>query len=177
MDAATAKRLLDQYRPVVRALVRLYPDFVRDDLLASGDLAILEAFVSWKADKGANEGTWIRRMIHWRLAQCSKDELDDPLALADQFQEELVSDTHDTEREVLQNLALRAIHTLSPRHQAVIQGRLQNETFEEIATSLGISTARAGFEGLRALQLLRAALEGASPCADHSEDESSDSLL
>lgn len=153
ISAATAKRLLDQYRPLVRAVVRLHPASARDDLLAVGDVAILEGFLKWQPEK-ASEGTWIRRIVHWRISGACEFS-----TVTEQFDEELFSDAHDTEREVLQGLALRAINGLSPRHQSIIQARLANETFVEISESLGLSKSTTHDEYLEALKLLRINME------------------
>lgn len=156
VDAATARRLLASYRPVVRALCGLYSSDIRDDLLSIGDEAILEGFLSLQPER-ATESGWIRRVIHWRLTEAARTALCVPVTVS--LEDGSTADNHDTEREVLQNLALRVVGLLSPRHQAIILGRLQAETLEEIAQSLGISTARTQVEERNALILLRKAME------------------
>ena len=142
---------------MVRAVCGLYPSALHDDLLSVGDLAILEGYVTHNAAKAA-ESTWVRKVIHWRLTEAVRG-LPEEADATSQLDEAQTRDGHDTEREVLQNLALRVVGTLSPRHQAIVLGRLHDETLEEIAESLGISTARTGIEERNALKLLRKAME------------------
>lgn len=127
--------------------------------MSVGDLAILEGYTT--CNGRSSESTWVRKVIHWRLAEAVEGL---PVDMAGTeavtpLDEATTRDGHDTEREVLQNLALRAVGHLSPRHQAIIFGRLHDETLEEIASSLGISTARTGIEEQNALKLLRKAME------------------
>ena len=156
VDRVTAKRLLDTYMPIVGALVPIYPHVPKDDLLEAGRVAILEGFL--RHDHRSLERTWIRKFVHWRLAEAatpSEEDLD---------HEHLGTDPQllngaDPEEQFWRATAVSAIAQLTPRQQIIVTGKMQGETYAEIAETLGISTSRTALEGKQALHRLKGILE------------------
>lgn len=154
IDDPTAERLLAAYMPCVRAVARLYAKSERADLEAVGRAAILEAFLSLDREK-ASEGTWIRRVIHWRVTEAIQDLPEEALVGHAE-----VLDGHEIDRNpelgYERHLVLDAVKALSPRHATIILARLlDGDTFEQIADSLGISTQLTHVEYQRAIVELR----------------------
>jgi RNA polymerase sigma factor (sigma-70 family) len=108
--------------------------------------------------KRANLETWTRRQIHWYLAEAARgqapiaDESFDPVA------PKLLNGA-DPEEQFWRATATRAIGRLDPREATIITARMQGETYEEVAETLGVSVQRAHEVGRRALRQLRAVLE------------------
>lgn len=154
IDAKTAQRLLTEYMPMVRAIARTYY-IDQDELLTVGQIAIMEAFVSYKEDADASEKTWVRKVVRWRMKGAVWREMsatDPELFVQD---EALTNGKHDPERNTLRNTLRSAAERLSPRHRTIIDARMRGETYAEIGESLGISTARVHKEAQRAYQELR----------------------
>ena len=147
-----ARRLLRQYLPIVRALRPLHPHLPDDELQAVGEDAILEAYLSHNGDR-ALESTWVRKVIHWRLAEAAVYQPPEHL------EPDQVINGHDPELAVIQATAVSLIARLSPRHQNIVDGRMRGETYEEIAEQIGISAARTHIEAHKAFRLLRCMLE------------------
>lgn len=151
---AEARRLLAAYLPIVYALAPLHPGLDPAQLRAAGEDAILEAALTLDAER-ANEGTWVRRVIHWRLAEASHP--DEPLERLDPDPQ--VVNGRDPELALLQATAVHLIGRLSIRHQMVVDGRMRGETYEEIAEQIGVSSQRVHAEAVKAFRLLRSMLE------------------
>ena len=155
VDKVLCARLLREYMPIVEAVARLYPHVERDELRANGRIAILEGYL--RRDKRSAEKTWIRKVIHWKLAELAgagdgveKDYLGtDPQLL----------NGADPEEQFWRASAISAISRLNVRRQIIVAAKIQGETYEEIAETLGISTARTAVEGKEAFQELRRILE------------------
>ena len=150
---AEARRLLDSYMRIVWALAPLHPQLSDDELRAAGEDAILEAYLSLDGDR-ASEGTWVRRVIHWRLAEVSR-----PIEAESLPADPQVANGLDPELALIQATAVHLVGRLSPRHQMVVDGRMRGETYEEIAEQIGVSFQRVHTEAKLAFRLLRCWLE------------------
>lgn len=142
---------------VRRARATLYRRLAEDEALAVGTDAILEAFLSLDAAR-AQEATWVRRVVHWRLAEAVKAlpwdrgivSLDvDPQVLNGKNPDEAYARTS----------AVAALTTLPINYQMVIDGHMRGESFAEVARSIGISPQRAHRVARRAWVLLRLELD------------------
>lgn len=161
IDAATCKRLLADYLKVGFALRVNYSGLNDHEIRATTEEAILEAYLSYKPERGKTEGAWVRQVIRWRLDTTARKSA---LTAWDRD-----ADALDTDPQVLNGVnperafhrahALRALEELSPRHQTILIARMGGDTYEEIGEQLGISRARAHTEGKRALEQLRQILD------------------
>lgn len=149
-----ARRLLQEYLPIVRAVGPLYPHLSDAELQAAGEDAICEAYLSHRADR-ALERTWVRKVIHWRLAEAGTPAQD----LESLGSDPQILNGRDPELALLQATAVSLVARLSVRQQMVVDGRMRGETYEEIADQIGISPQRAHVEAKRAFSLLRSMLE------------------
>jgi DNA-directed RNA polymerase specialized sigma subunit len=130
LDETTAKQLIASYMPVVRALARMYPTHTRDDLVAVGRVAILEGYLSHEPDRSA-QAWWIGRVVRWRLnAQAQREQRSNAGEL---HEEQLPAPPMQA---VPSHLDLSA---LSANQRVVIQGRLADHTFRQIARNTGWS--------------------------------------
>jgi RNA polymerase sigma factor (sigma-70 family) len=154
VDAVTAKRLLGLYMPCVRAVARLYPTSVRADLESVGSTAILEAFLSFDAQK-ASEATWVRRVVHWRLAEAAQRQPHDSTLSG---RAEVIDGheiDHNPELGYFRSLVLDHLRVLTPRQSTIILAFIQGDTFAQIGESLGISTQHTHVEYQSAIRTLR----------------------
>lgn len=178
IDRALCERLLREYMPIVGAVARLYPYIEKDELLQTGRLAILEGYL--RRDKRSSERAWIRKVIHWKLKELvapHKEQRVDALA-PHVGRESLGEDPQllngaDPEEQFWRATALRAISGLTIRRQVIVAAKMQGETYQEVAETLGISTARAALEGKGAFEELRRILEEA-PSSEALEDSGAD---
>jgi RNA polymerase sigma factor (sigma-70 family) len=154
IDPATAQRLIAAYLPVVRSVARLYPTSERDDLESVGRVAILEAFLSFNAQK-SQESTWIRRVVHWRLAEAAQRLPEDSTATGRAEVLDGHEIDHNPELGYMRALVLDNLRALTPRQSTVILAFMQGETFAEIGASLGISSQHAHVEYQTAIAQLR----------------------
>jgi DNA-directed RNA polymerase specialized sigma subunit len=148
LDAATAKRLLAEYGPVVHAMCRLYPSHLRDDLSAVGRVAVLEAYLSHEPSRSA-QATWVRRLVRWRLAAEARAQ--GPASLP------LTQEPAAAVNEPAETTTLPAFLALSPLQREIVLCRLNtSETFEQLAARLHTSRQRICRQYHAALQQLQA---------------------
>lgn len=158
IDKALCDRLLREYMPIVGAVARLYPYIERDELLSTGRLAILEGYL--RRDKRSSERGWIRKVIHWKLKELASEP-------ERHIQKEYLGEDPqllngaDPEEQFWRATALTAISRLTIRKQVIVAAKMQGETYQEVAETLGISTARAAKEGQTAFEELRRILDEA----------------
>lgn len=174
IDKALCERLLHDYMPIVGAVARLYPYIERDELLSAGRIAILEGYL--RRDKRSSERTWIRRYIHWRLQDLATpnkerriDALSPHVGRDSLGEDPQLLNGADPEEQFWRATALHAISNLTIRRQVIVAAKMQGETYQEVAETLGISTARAALEGKGAFEELRRILEEV-PASEVSED-------
>ncbi len=152
VDNATAKRLLKAYLPVVYALAPLFSALDAASLRAAGEDAILEAFITLDPER-AQESTWVRRVIHWRLAEASQLPWDHNIARFDSDPQ--APNGIDPEEAFWRATCVSALGHLTTRQQMVVEGRMKGLTFEELGIQLGISHTVVHRESLRAFAALR----------------------
>jgi len=157
VDDATARKLIRQYLPAVRALAGLYPAWERDDLVAVGTVAILEGYVT--RTERSSEGRWIRKVIYWRLLEEIGERMRGPTDTVSLGVDPQLVNGANPEEQFWRATALRAVATLSPRQQAIIDGQMRGETYAEIAETLGIGASRTHTEGKHAFEELRELLD------------------
>lgn len=159
IDQETAAELLASYTPIVkRAAFRLrrvaIPGIDREDLLAVGRIAVLEAYVTWNRRAGSVFSTWVCRVVRWRMGEvvqkCATQE------------ETLVRDPAETNTPESRFLAAEdeswfetAVSELTPRQGAIVAARLDGETLAEIASTLGIHLSRVSRELQTAINALQ----------------------
>jgi len=152
VDNDTATRLLKAYLPVVYALAPLFPVLDAASLRAAGEDAILEAYVTLDPER-AQEGTWVRRVIHWRLAEASRPPWDHNIERFDVDPQ--APNGIDPEEAFWRATCVSALGHLTTRQQMVVEGRMKGLTFEELGTQLGISHTLVHRESVRAFAALR----------------------
>lgn len=142
-DDATARILLDRYRGLIGRIAAGFSRLDRDELQSVGQIAVIEAHVTYEPHRGVPERSWTAQVIRWRMVELAV-EARERRRSEDEFQEEhaLTNGHHSPEKAFFRRLLTEMIEQLSPRHQAVLEGRLRGETFEEIADSLGLSRSR-----------------------------------
>lgn len=79
--------LLAEFEPLVEREARRYARRTRqyawyglEDYLSVGQIAVIEAFVSYRAESGALLKTWVTKLVKWRLAAAAA-RVQDPLDL------------------------------------------------------------------------------------------------
>lgn len=158
VDPKAATTLVEKFRPVVRAVIRaLYPRVPDQAMLVSaGDLAVVIALRDHDPSRAKLE-TWVRRSIYYALIEAANQP---PIADV-QFDpvEPKLRNGADPEEQFWRATATNAVSKLDARQATIVIARMQGETYEEIAESLGISTQRAGAVGKQALDELKAILE------------------
>lgn len=159
VDDETAQRLLKAYMPIAGAFAGLYPNADRDELLAAGQIAIIEAYVKYRPDRGTKESTWVRRMLWWRIEEAAARQPWERGAESLDVDPQVVNGANP-EQQFWKATAVRAVARLSPRHQMIVDGRMKGETYEEIGVQLGLSLQRVEQEAKKAFGLLRSMLEG-----------------
>ena len=159
IDNATAKRLLAQYMPIVRALRALYKYTDASDYHATGEDAILEGYLTYEPGT-ASEATWIRQTIHWRLTDLAIQAAR-ARAMHGEYlgTDPQVVNGANPEQQFWRATAVRAIAKLTLRQQNVVDGLMRKEPYAEISEQLGICRSLAHAEGQRALDKLRKILE------------------
>ena len=152
VDDATARRLVDEYQPVVRACAAYFPRAEFEDLVAVGLIAVVQAKVSYDDKRECSFGTWARRLIRQRMGEhmARVRELEQP----DEHIEHHVNG-RDPEDNYLRAFIKESAGRLSPRHRVIIDARLRGYTFKEIGDSIGISDSVVEQQEKQALRLLR----------------------
>jgi DNA-directed RNA polymerase specialized sigma24 family protein len=160
---ATARQLLQTHARDIRINVGRYSWLSaadQDELRSAAALAVLEAHLTYKEIGKGSERGWVIQVIRWRLADTFA-EMRRPAEVLTASPER--TNGADPEQQFWRATAVRAIGHLSPRHRVIVDGRMRGETFEEIAASLGLSTAITHRESTRAFEILRGVLEIEDP--------------
>ena len=152
IDNPTATRLLRAYLPAVYALRPLFPRLDEASLRAAGEDAILEGYLSLDTER-ASEGTWIRKVIFWKLSTTAKRRL--PPVMQSLGTDPPILNGIDPEAAFWRATAVHLISRLSVRQQQVVDGRMRGETYAEIGEQLGISDTMAHRDGREAFKILR----------------------
>lgn len=155
---ADARRLLTAYLPVVRRVwATLYRRLPEDEALAVGTDAVLEAFLSCNLAR-SSESTWVRKVIHWRLAEAIKQMPWDRACVSLDVDPQVLNGKNPDEA-YARTSAVAALTTLPINYQMVVDGHMRGESFSEVARSIGISPQRAHRVARRAWVLLRLELD------------------
>ncbi len=161
VDPQIAAQLVARFRPVVRAIMKALYRQVPDQaaLVSAGDEAIIIAYQSHDPDK-ANLDTWTRHKIRWYLAEAARQP---PIAdvAFDPVDPRLLNGA-DPEEQFWRATATRAVERLDPRKATIIIARMHDETYEEIADSIGVSAQRTHKVAKQAIRELREILESDS---------------
>jgi len=140
---------------MVRAIAGVYPRSAFDELVCVGNVAVLEAHLTYDATAGAAEATWVRRIVHWRISAEVRQMRRGHALLgdADAFDDNIA---HDPEQGYLRHLVLDKLRWLTPRQSTILLARIvDGETFESIGQSLGVSTQQTHKDYQIAVQHLR----------------------
>ena len=151
-----ARRLLTEYTPVIRRLhATQYRELPADEALAVGTDAVLEAFLSCDLARSA-ESTWIRKVLHWRMAEACRRQPWDSTADSLDVDPQVLNGKSPEEAYVRAS-AVAALTTLPIRQQMIVEGHMRGETYASIGEQLGISAQRAHTLGKQAVIALRKA--------------------
>jgi RNA polymerase sigma factor (sigma-70 family) len=157
LSEATTKDLLMRYGALVQAVasarIRMSYGCCVEDLVSVGQIAILEAHVTYKPTLDCTQDTWTKRVVRWRIAEEAARYVERPLPKATDT--ERMSNGLAPDKLYDRAFAREAIGVLDPRRAAILQCRLHGYTCEEIGTQLGISASRVSTEEHRALEQLR----------------------
>lgn len=161
IDDTTARRLLDKYGPIIKITAKRLAGHSyatctvdQDDLIAVGQMAVLEAQVTYRTGMGATLDTWVRKHIRWRITE-----------EAFRFAERPLKDPNDAERLLNGSspaeqydlaYAREAVGILNPREAVVMVSRMEGYTYEEIGDRLGVSRQTIFASERRALRQLAA---------------------
>lgn len=147
LDEATAKRLLAEYTPVVKAMCRLYPHHVRDDFVALGQVAVLEAVVSHDPSRSA-QATWIRWLVRRRLrAELARENAQAaPIVPLDDSAELSTAPEVD-------------LGSLTGQQQTIVRAHHNGEPLAAIAERLGVRRQHVHRQYQRGLKKLRQTVE------------------
>jgi len=163
VDQETAQEQLVSYNSVVQHeafKLRLVPTpgVDREDLVSVGQIAVLEAYLTWSRHKNCAYAAWVRRIVQWRMRElvqeCANKE------------EELQADLAETNTPESKFLACEeeswfeaAVSRLTPRQGVIIAARLEGETLAQIASTLGVHYSRVSRDLQSAVLILRRRLE------------------
>jgi RNA polymerase sigma factor (sigma-70 family) len=151
----TAAELLAEYRSLIGRIAASFPTVEADELRAVGQIAVMEAWVTHNPRRIPLRA-WITQVVRWRIIERADGELSRrDLGSLELAPEPTTNGRHDPERTFMLEQIIDLLVYLPPRQTMIIDGRLRRETFEEIALTLGISTAFCHQEYLTALAQLR----------------------
>lgn len=155
IDAATAARLLKEYKNLVAQIAADFPTVEAEELRAVGAIGIMEGFVTHNP-RQVPERAWITQIVRWRIQERATAEISRPdLVRLDMIAEPTTNGRHDPERQMMIERVIALLVYLSPQQAMIVDGRLRRETFEELAASLGMTPQSCHEQYLRALGKLR----------------------
>jgi DNA-directed RNA polymerase specialized sigma24 family protein len=155
IDAATAARLLREYRPLLRRAQARYGWLDQHELRAVWEDAVCEAFAT-HVEHRATEATWVARVFRWRLtalvqrSRTAPSLLGAPLGIDPQ-----VVNGINPERAFFEGAAMEELLQLPPRQQIILLAHLHGYTYAEVAEQVGIGKSRAQEEGAAGLAEIR----------------------
>ena len=151
----TAERLLREYDPLVARIASTFPTLEAEELHAIGRVAVMEAWVTHNP-KRIPLRAWITKVVRWRIVARADGELSRlDHATLELVPERTTNGRHDPERLFMLDQIIDLVVYLPPRQAMIIDARLRRETFEEVATSLGLSKSTCHAEYLNAVAQLR----------------------
>ena len=162
LDPARVRELLAQLRDAIDYEVRYFTAWGAnvglepDDLRQLARVAVLDAAVMHGGRGDASVRHWAKRTIRWRLTEAltRSERPEEPLEAPHRIvnghnPEELV------ERQELISWMRTQVGRLSVRQRTIVACRLEGETLQEIASTLGISKTRVHQESRAAFETLR----------------------
>jgi len=170
---ADAKKHLDEFCEIVRAEAAWGHPNEREDLVAIGNIAVIEAIISWdmqRDGKRCSRKRWVRQVVRWRLREYmtrSAERVANTLHLEElgggtgKDWEDLLPDEHAPcpETSVVEQGSFRKVlgHlTRLPQHdQMLLDGELRGESIATVAKTLGITKQRASVVRVRAMSRLK----------------------
>lgn len=151
----TAERLLSEYEGLVRMIASGFPTVEADELHAVGRIGVIEAWVTHNPRRLPLRA-WTTQVIRWRIIERADGEIaEHRIGSLELGPEPATNGRHDPERSFMLEQVIQLLVYLPPRQANIIDGRLRRETFEELATSLGISIALCHSDYTTALEQLR----------------------
>ncbi|MBE5787014.1 MAG: sigma-70 family RNA polymerase sigma factor [Clostridiales bacterium] len=184
-DEEARKKLIEHNLRLVSHIVRKYtvPGYTRDDLVSVGALGLIKAVNTYKPESGSQLSAYAARCIEnevLMLLRASKKRrgdvsLSDPIGTDGEgndisFMDILGTDADAVEEEVVQRVSLRRVRGLVeklPRKERLViemrYGLMDGAAHpqHEVAALLGISRSYVSRIEKRAIETLRAGMEGA----------------
>jgi RNA polymerase sigma factor (sigma-70 family) len=155
IDAATAQRLLNQYRPLLKRAGSRYPWLDQHELQAVWEDAVCEAFLSHARERAAEE-TWVKRVFRWRLTDFIKRAHETPSVVgAPLGVDPKVVNGINPELAFWEAAAMEELLRLPPRQQTIVVAYLHGYTYAEVADQVGIPLSTAYKEYRDAIDELR----------------------
>lgn len=155
LDAATVKRLLTQYAPLLERAARRHPWLDRHELRAVWEDAICEAARSHDATRSAEAG-WIQRIFYYRLAQLIDREITAKEALGRSLgTDPKVLNGVSPEKAFLESSVMAEVLKLPPRQQIILIAWAHGYTYAEVAAQVGVNLSTAYYDAQRALETLQ----------------------
>ena len=148
---STARELVERYEPLVRRMAFSFRFADQDELWLVGRIGIIEAFVTFREHHGVPIKQWTQVVVRQRMVGVMERAKRIRLREHHYETEPATNGRSDPERAHLMSELMNALVHLSPRHQAVISGRIRGQTLEQVGEQLGISTARVHQEQKAAL--------------------------
>jgi hypothetical protein len=179
---ADAKQHLAEFHEIVRVEAALGHPNEREDLVALGNIAVIEGIISWDNQRDGTRCSrkrWIRQVVRWRLREYmmrNATRCAQTIPLQEAFElgpertgtghnrpwEEILPDVEavDPESAVVEQGSFQKVlgHLARlPQHdQLLLDGELRGESIATVAKTLGITKQRASVVRVRAVSRLRA---------------------
>jgi DNA-directed RNA polymerase specialized sigma subunit len=166
IDAALASRILTECAPGIDAEVRRLRPALRhtqgigvDDLHALGQIAALEAYLTWEAGRGRTLRSWAGQVVRWRLTGAVMDAQspEESRGTPPQRPEDVVDPALDHDEAERQAWLLDTVGKLAPRLRVLVVSKLRGEEQAATARTLGIGQGRVSQEIRVAIVTLQAA--------------------
>lgn len=168
ISGAQAAAILAECAPAVDAEVARLRSALRhtqgvdeDDLRSLGQIACLEASLTWDASRGCALRTWAGRMVRWRLSEAVQAAQSPERGGIETSEEEGVDPHEDYDEAERLEWLQRALGGLTPRLRLLVASRLRGEAQGAVGRTLGIAKARTSQEVHAAVACLRVAAAGA----------------
>lgn len=155
VSEASARELIGRYEPMVRRMAGRFRFADHDELQAVGVIGIIEASISYRERHGVPLKQWTALVVRQRMVGVMQRAQRVTVFEQHSQVDYPTNGRHDPERSHLKAELMNAVAQLSPRHQAVISGRIRGQTFAQIGEQLGISTQRVQQEEKAAVLRLR----------------------
>ncbi len=150
-----AERYIREYDDIVTVVIQKvrrglsWAAVTRADARSVGRFAILEAVLTYRDDRTASLKTWVRSVVHWRIAlmleKCTRPEgevLNHTVAMTVfERQNDIDFEEQQLQRDLLRVLA-NNFALLPHRSRVILLNRLSGVSSDETASELGITPQR-----------------------------------